>query len=118
MKIVRDAWVACINGLLLYNRAKDSFSEVIVHRDKQIIHPQVISILETKNGDIWMTTSGEGLISLKKEINSLLLKVKFRRTYAVLSLLIFLKIQITCFGLVLKTRDLTFIIRIQKKPDC
>jgi signal transduction histidine kinase/ligand-binding sensor domain-containing protein/CheY-like chemotaxis protein/AraC-like DNA-binding protein len=59
-------WIACINGLLLYNRAKDSFKEIEAFRGSQTIHPQVTSIIESKYGDIWMTTSGEGLVSIKR----------------------------------------------------
>ena len=59
-------WIGCINGLLLYNRAKDSFKEVEAYRGNQTIHPQVTSIIESKYGDIWMTTSGEGLVSIKR----------------------------------------------------
>jgi ligand-binding sensor domain-containing protein len=59
-------WIGCINGLQLYNRATDSFKEIRIHREDGKKNPHVTSIIERTNGDIWIATSGQGIISLKK----------------------------------------------------
>lgn len=59
-------WIGCVNGLLRYNRSQDNFQEVDVWSGKNKIHPQVICFLERQNGDLWMATSGEGLLVIRK----------------------------------------------------
>jgi len=59
-------WVGCVNGLNLYNRAEDSFSEVELFNRNQKIQPHITSIIESKTGEIWITTSGQGIIRIKK----------------------------------------------------
>ena len=60
-------WIGCINGLHLYNRAADRFDEISLYNHNLLISPHVTSIIESKNQDIWMTTSGEGIIRIQKE---------------------------------------------------
>ena len=55
-------WVGCINGLLRYNRAEDTFTELPIYFRNQQVFPHITSIIETKNGEIWMSTSGVGVI--------------------------------------------------------
>ena len=50
-------WIGCINGLQRYDRATDNFHELF------------ISIIERRNVDLWIATSGQGAISLKKNSN-------------------------------------------------
>lgn len=59
-------WIGCINGLQLYDRATDSFSEVEITRKDGRRNPHITSIIERRNGDIWIATSGQGAISLKR----------------------------------------------------
>ncbi|WP_321479791.1 two-component regulator propeller domain-containing protein [uncultured Bacteroides sp.] len=59
-------WIGCISGLQLYDRATDSFKEIRVHREDGRTNPHITSIIERKNGDLWIATSGQGVISLKK----------------------------------------------------
>ncbi|WP_321331603.1 two-component regulator propeller domain-containing protein [uncultured Bacteroides sp.] len=59
-------WIGCINGLQIYDRATDSFKEIFIHRKDGRINPHITSIVERSNGDVWITTSGQGVISLKK----------------------------------------------------
>lgn len=59
-------WIGCINGLQIYDRATDSFKEVHIRRRDGRANPHITSIVERTNGDIWIATSGQGVISLKK----------------------------------------------------
>lgn len=59
-------WVGCINGLHIYDRAKDSFREIKLYRGGIKIEPHITAIAESKNGEIWISTSGEGVFSIKK----------------------------------------------------
>jgi ligand-binding sensor domain-containing protein len=59
-------WVGCINGLLQYNPQDESFREIKLYRDTIQLQPHVSSILESKNGDMLIGTSGHGLVVIKK----------------------------------------------------
>ena len=59
-------WVGCVNGLNWYNRAEDSFTEVELYNKNQKIQPHITSIIESKSHEIWITTSGQGIIRIKK----------------------------------------------------
>ncbi|MCD8262371.1 MAG: hypothetical protein LUD15_13575 [Bacteroides sp.] len=59
-------WIGCINGLQLYDRATDTFREIDIRREGSHANPHVTSITERKNGDVWIATSEQGLVSLKK----------------------------------------------------
>ncbi len=62
-------WVGCVNGLLSYDRAKDSFSEIKLYKNEVRIEPHITSISESKNADVWIATSGEGVIRVKNGSN-------------------------------------------------
>jgi len=59
-------WVGCINGLMKYDWGTDSFREMKMYRDGKQVFPHITCIIETHNGDIWITTSGQGVFSIKK----------------------------------------------------
>ena len=60
-------WVGCINGLQRYNRNTDSFQEILLYRnDGTRAFPHITSIIERDNGEIWMSTSGSGVITFPK----------------------------------------------------
>ncbi len=60
-------WIGCINGLQLYNRSTDSFREIVLKKENGIrSYPHFTSIIERRNGDIWMATSGSGVITFPK----------------------------------------------------
>lgn len=56
--------VGCIDGLMLYNRETDTFSEIPMMRGGRQVFPHVTQIIELHNGEIWMTTTGQGLFRL------------------------------------------------------
>lgn len=63
-------YIGTINGLMLYNRATDSFRKIKTYREGKLVNPHITSIIELHNGDIWLTTSGHGVFSCSKESSS------------------------------------------------
>ena len=60
-------WVGCINGLQRYDRNSDSFQEILLFKDDGTrAFPHFSSIIERANGEIWMSTSGTGIITFRK----------------------------------------------------
>ena len=63
-------WVGCINGLQLFDRAKNTFSEVKLYSATgQRIYPHITSIIESPDGSIFVSTSGEGVLKLASTKN-------------------------------------------------
>ncbi len=60
-------WVGCINALHLYDRVTDNFTEIPVYYGGYRALPHVTSIMESAEGEIWMATSGFGIIRIKNE---------------------------------------------------
>lgn len=59
-------WVGCINALHLYNRATDDFTAIKLYFNDTIVNPHITSIIESRDGEILMTTSGAGVIRIGK----------------------------------------------------
>ncbi|MCL1943880.1 MAG: response regulator [Candidatus Azobacteroides sp.] len=59
-------WIGCINGLLLYDRATDSFKEVALYNGDRRVTPHVTHIIESKDHEIWIITSEQGVIRIKE----------------------------------------------------
>ena len=60
-------WIGCIDGLLRYDRNTDSFHEIpVFDENNNRLYPHIKSIIERKNGDIWLASSGAGLFSILK----------------------------------------------------
>ena len=51
------------------SRATDNFHELFISRKDGRKNPHITSIIERRNGDLWIATSGQGAISLKKNSN-------------------------------------------------
>jgi ligand-binding sensor domain-containing protein/signal transduction histidine kinase/CheY-like chemotaxis protein/AraC-like DNA-binding protein len=60
-------WVGCINALQLYNRNTDNFSEIVINNDSARIFPHITSVIESRDKEIWITTSGEGVIRIRED---------------------------------------------------
>lgn len=58
-----NLYIGTIAGLMHYDRGTDSFIEITLTKDDKIVQPHITSIIETQNGDIWFTTSGQGIFS-------------------------------------------------------
>lgn len=61
-----NLYVGTILGLMRYDWEMDSFEDIKMYRDDKIVRPHVTSIIETHEGDIWATTSGQGVFIQKK----------------------------------------------------
>lgn len=59
-------WVGCSNSLQLYIRSTDAFTEIPLKRDGQRVHAHIKSIIECRNGDILVATSGQGIFILER----------------------------------------------------
>jgi signal transduction histidine kinase/ligand-binding sensor domain-containing protein/DNA-binding response OmpR family regulator len=60
-------YVGCIDGLMQYDHATDRFCEIpIIGSGGARVYPHITCMIERKNGDIWIATSGLSLFSLKK----------------------------------------------------
>ncbi|MDR3252266.1 MAG: response regulator [Tannerella sp.] len=57
-------WIGCINALHLYDRRTDRFREVKLYNNGVRIYPHITSIIECREGEIWVATSGEGIIRI------------------------------------------------------
>ncbi|MDD4920526.1 MAG: two-component regulator propeller domain-containing protein [Bacteroidales bacterium] len=53
-------WVGCLNGLQRYLPYTDSFEEISLNVGDARVFPHIMQILETRNGDLWIATSGQG----------------------------------------------------------
>lgn len=61
-------YIGCIYGLQKYAQNTDKFTEIpILNESGEIMTPHVLSIIERKNGEIWLATSGLGIYSMKPE---------------------------------------------------
>ncbi|MDR0756658.1 MAG: response regulator [Tannerella sp.] len=59
-------YVGTIAGLMKYDRATDSFREIKMVRDGKAVSPHIMSIIQRRDGDVWLTTSGLGVFSAAK----------------------------------------------------
>ena len=60
-------WVGCLNGVQRYDRTTDSFQTLSIYHHNRKINPQIASnILERKNGEIWIGTYGQGIVTLRR----------------------------------------------------
>ncbi|MDX8339596.1 two-component regulator propeller domain-containing protein [Draconibacterium sp. IB214405] len=56
--------VGQINGLQIYHPESESFTEIPLYISDERIHLYISSIIMVANNDIWMTTSGYGIIRI------------------------------------------------------
>lgn len=63
----RNMLVGCIDGLMKYDRATNTFHEIRMIRSGKRVFPHVTHIQELHNGEIWMSTSGQGVFKLDKD---------------------------------------------------
>ncbi len=62
-----NLWVAQINALQIYSHETESLTEIKLPVIDPTIHINISCILETSSGDLWLTTSGNGLIHIDKD---------------------------------------------------
>ena len=59
--------IGCINGLMKYDRETNTFSEIPMLRDGKRVFPHITQMQELHNGEIWMTTTGQGMFRLDEQ---------------------------------------------------
>lgn len=60
----RNLLVGCIDGLMKYDRQLDSFSEIRMMRAGRQVFPHVTQMHKLGNGEIWVSTTGQGMFRL------------------------------------------------------
>lgn len=60
----RNLLVGCIDGLMKYDRQLDSFSEIRMMRAGRQVFPHVTQMHKLGNGEIWVSTTGQGMFKL------------------------------------------------------
>lgn len=60
----KNIWVGFINGLMKYNPNTDTFEKIDIIRGKNKMEARVVSIIETRKGEIWLSTSGYGIFKI------------------------------------------------------
>lgn len=63
-----NIWVGLVNGLQKYNYETNTFEEIKIYVNNEQVHPFISEIVDTNNGDIWLATTGLGLIHISKDI--------------------------------------------------
>ena len=63
----RNLWVGCIDGLMRYNRETDTFYEIPMIRNGRRVFPHVTSMCELHTGEVWISTTGQGMFCLDRE---------------------------------------------------
>lgn len=63
----RNLLVGCIDGLMKYERETDSFLEIPMFRAGKRVFPHITQMQELHNGEIWMTTTGQGMFRLDEQ---------------------------------------------------
>ena len=61
--------VGCVAGLQRYDRAADCLFDIPIYRNDKRVHPHVTQILERSDGEIWFTTSGQGVFRLESDLS-------------------------------------------------
>lgn len=59
-------WIGCMTGIQLYDRDYDCFHNIPIYIGTKLVYPHITSIIETKQKDIWIGTSGLGVIVIPK----------------------------------------------------
>lgn len=57
----RNIWVGSLKGIQRFNKATEKLLDIPLKRGSEILSPHVTSIIETQNGEIWISTSGRGI---------------------------------------------------------
>lgn len=59
--------VGCIDGLMKYDRETNTFQEIPMMRAGKRVFPHITQMRELHNGEIWMTTTGQGMFRLDED---------------------------------------------------
>lgn len=59
--------IGCINGLMEFDRANDSFVEIPMYNREKRVYPHVAAMIELSNGELWIATLGNGIFRLDRD---------------------------------------------------
>ncbi len=59
-----NLWVGQVNGIQYFKHETETFVDIEIHINNEEIHPYISDICEAPNGDMWIATSGYGLIKI------------------------------------------------------
>ena len=82
-------WIGCVDGLMRYDFETDTYHEIPMIRNGRRVYPHVTQLCELHNGELWVSTSGQGMFSLDKSRNrahsldSLLLQANYNFQFKV-----------------------------------
>ena len=62
--------IGCIDGLMQYNRDTDSFKEIPLLRGGKQVSTHIAQMCELRNGEIWISTSGQGVFKYDEVKNT------------------------------------------------
>lgn len=62
--------VGCIDGLMRYCPQTDTFSEVRLWRNNKQVYPHITKIAELSTGNLWISTSGQGMFQVDLNKNA------------------------------------------------
>lgn len=59
--------IGCIDGLMKYDRETDTYREIPMMRAGKRVFPHVTQMQELHNGEVWLTTTGQGMFRLDEQ---------------------------------------------------
>nr|WP_302830908.1 two-component regulator propeller domain-containing protein [uncultured Bacteroides sp.] len=59
--------IGCIDGLMKYDRETDTYLEIPMIRAGKQVFPHVTQMQELHNGEVWLTTTGQGMFRLDEQ---------------------------------------------------
>ena len=62
-----NLWVSSMTGLMKYDRNTNSFTPIPLYRNQLQVFSGINQIIESKEGILWATSSGEGLFQINAE---------------------------------------------------
>lgn len=63
----QNLFVGCIDGLMIYDRETDTFTEIPMVRAGRRVYPHVTQMCELHNGEVWIATTGQGMFRLNEK---------------------------------------------------
>lgn len=60
-------FIGCIDGLMKYDRDTDTYRTIPMIRAGKQVFPHVTQIQELRNGEVWLTTTGQGMFRLDQQ---------------------------------------------------
>lgn len=59
-----NIWIGSIEGFFKYDKLKETVCEIPVFASEEKIRPYIADLFESKDGDVWLATSGFGILKV------------------------------------------------------